>query len=417
MYSYQNIENERSDEEIDLLELIGMVFNHFVLVLVIVLVFSAFGVVFASLQSEKYDVTALVEIKTQSDYSSLQKYGIRTYTGSDIMAKMFSKTSIEKAIEGKAEGLTYEILENNKTIKYDKVKDTELYKITAENVEDGLSYVSIITSMVENANAEIMETYTPQAEESLKKIEEMIASITSSSYYSTNSSTDIVDLVRDKLSIESYINMLPSAVSFSVSPSVGEKNTGRNPLMIFFIFFLVGGVVGVIAAIVIDMSDNRIYSSDEIISFLGDKLIASIPRYKDSSRINDKEFSYIEGKLLGLEKKIYVTSLSASSGKTTIASALKKSLDVVDSKSIIEDPSLFQVAKENGLLLFVLGGGYDTLISLDKLLRDLKMMDIEYAFILNGVYYKDKNCSIYSDKSDYLSRCPLLMSKQRFYKK
>ncbi len=70
-----------------------------------------------------------------------------------------------------------------------------------------------------------------------------------------------------------------------------------------------------------------------------------------------------------------------------------------------------------GFFFLFWGGGYDTLISLDKLLRDLKMMDIEYAFILNGVYYKDKNCSIYSDKSDYLSRCPLLMSKQRFYKK
>ena len=426
MYNYQNNKSKKDTTEIDLLEVVGMLFNHFKMIVIFVLVFSVVGVGVALLQPRKHNITAIVELKTPTDTGSLAKYGIEYYTASKVFSKMFSRESFEAAIPENDKEITYDKLQlgDEAVFSYGNISGTDYYTITARKIseKDSDFYIAIINALVLSAQKDIVATYTESAQEGLvvcadtqtsymKEMEDMPSTM-EASY-----SSIINSFVSNRLAIEYYISIIPDALTWYQSPVIAEKNEGSSKATICIIFFLVGGVLGALIGIVMDFMDNRIYSSDKLIEFLGDDLVASIPLYKDKNKISKLEYTYIASKLDG-RKNILVTSLSEKAGKTTIATGLEGAIEgaaVTDGSTISTTPELLKSAKGNDLVLVVLRAGVDSLIKMDKLISDLKVQGIKYAFVFNCVEKSDKDCHIYSDIEDYEKHVRLKESWKKFY--
>lgn len=448
MYNYQNNKKRKDCEEIDLLEVIGMVFNHFRMIVVFVIVFSLIGVGIALLQPRKHDITAIVELKTPGDYAgALSKYGVEYYTASTVFNKMFSRENLEAAIPENDKELNYDklMLGSEPVFSYGNISGTNYYKITASKISEKESdfYIAIINALVKSAQDDIVSTYTTPAEEGLKAVvsalDQFVSEINTTSLTSgTTSTVDDSSALEDgssvttttsdyssvlnsylsnKIAIENYISMIPNALTWFEHPVVGEKNKGTSKATMCIIFFLVGGVSGALIGIVIDFMDNRIYSSDKLIEFLSDDLLSSIPLYKDSAKISPLEYTYISSKIDG-RKSILVTSLSSGAGKTTLVNGLRGKVDaeIIDGKTISTTPELLKSARNNDLLVIVLRAGVDTYIAMDKLISDLKVQGINYAFVFNGVEAGDKDVNIYADRKDYEKHTWLKESRRRFYK-
>lgn len=422
MSSYQNTIDKREDVEIDLIELVKMVFNHFKLVVIFVVVFSLFGLGFAFMQSEKHDITATVEIKTPTDYSSLNKYGIESYNASSVMNEMFSKELVEASIPETEDEVTYEGL--MKVMSYSGISGTNYYRITVEKVGDKKIdfYTSLINNMVENTRKRIVEKYPESAEKGLALCLETYNSFLADADASSSSSSDYSSVlnsyITNRNSIQNYISIIPDALSFFQTPMPGDENKATSKAVVCIVAFLIGGVVGVITAIVIDFTDKRMYSSEKIMGFVADKLIASVPLYKDGNKIDENEFSYIESKLGGAYSRIIVTSLSDKAGKTTIAKGLGKETkaEVIDGESVVDNPDILAGGDEREALLVVLRAGKDTFTQFDKLITDLKGQNRPYYFVFNAVDVSDSNVTKYSADESYLKHVWLKESWRRFYK-
>lgn len=417
MSSYQNRIDKREDVEIDLIELVQMVFNHFKMVVLFVVVFFLCGLAFAFLQGEKHDITATVEIKAPANTLSLNTYGIESYNATSIINLMFSKEIVEASIPETEDKVTYDGL--MKVLKYSGVTGTNYYKITVEKAEDTDFYISLINNMVENTRNKMVEKYLKSAEKGLALCLDAYNSFLQDADASSSDYSSVLNsYITNRNSIQNYIDAIPDAVSFLTAPVAGEENKGTSKAVICIVAFLIGGVVGVITAIVIDFTDKRMYSSEKVMGFVGDKLIASVPLYKDGGKIDENEFSYIESKLGDGYSKIIVTSLSDKAGKTTIADGLKKETKslVVDSRSLIDNPEILSTKDEKDAILVVLRAGVDTFPQFDKLITDLKGQNSDYFFVLNAVDVSDSNVNRYADKESYFRHIWLKDSWRGFYK-
>ncbi len=428
MSKYQNLIDKRDEGEIDLIELISMVFNHFILAVLIVLAFTAAGVTYAMVKPEKHEVSVTVEVKAPSVSTStaktvdetssiLSKYGVNTYNAASIMSMMLSRDVIEASIPA-GSNVTYSSLMSNNSMKYTAVKDTNYYKVTVENAEDTAFFTALLNNMVENTRAKAVETYTPSAEKGLNLCSDALDNFLKEAPSSSSDYSSVLNsYLTEKISIQNYIDLVSSSVTVFEAPS-SSISKGTSKTMICIVAFLIGGVVAVITAIVIDFVDNRIYSSEKVMEFVGDKLISSIPLYKDGDKINRKEFSYLSSKLGGDYSSIIVTSLSDKAGKTTLSKGLKSETksSVVDSSTLLENPEILSSNGEKDLLLVVLRAGMDNFVELDKLITDLKGQDKDYVFVLNAVDISDRNTNKYSEKESYYRHVWLKESWRGFYK-
>ncbi len=421
MYNYQNSKSKKRNNTIDLLEIVYMLFNHFKMIVIFVLVFTALGLGVAFMQPEKHNINAVIELKapTETDIASLSKYGIDYYSAYSVFSRMFSRESFE-AVVPENNTLTYDkIFGDSPVITYSRVENTNYYKITAKKIseKDVDFYTELISSLVENAKKEIVSTYKESAEKGLERCNSNINELAGSSS-TAGYSSELSLYLTARTGIENFLSMIPNALTWFEAPTVDEKNVGTSKVELGAIFFLIGGVIGALTAVIIDFSDNRIYSSDKLIEFLGDDLVASVPLYKDKDRISNMEYEYISSKLDGT-KNILVTSLSPRAGKTTIASGLEsvmKGSSVTDGDSITRMPEILKSAKDNDLVLVVLRAGVDTYVKMDKLISDFKVQGIKYAFVFNSVERSDKDVNIYSSLNDYEKHIWLKESWREFYK-
>lgn len=420
MSKYQNLIDKRDEGEIDLIELIGMVFNHFIMCVLIVLAFTLAGVAFAYLKPEKRAVSATVEVKApekkgDDTVSTLSKYGVETYNAASVMSMMLSNDIINASIPSGSDGSS---LVDSSSMKYTAVTGTNYYKITIENAEDTDFYVALLNNMIENTRAKVAETYTLSAEKGLSLCSDALNKFVQEAPSSSSDYSSVLNsYLSDKITIQNYIDLASSSVTIFEAPSASTV-TGTSKTMICIVAFLIGGVVAVITAIAIDFVDKRIYSSERVMEFVGDKLVASIPLYKDATKINANEFSYIASKLPSDYSSIVVTSLSDKAGKTTISNGLvaQTKTKVVDAATLIEKPEVLSLGGEKDLLIVVLRAGKDNFVELDKLITDLKGQNKNYLFVLNAVDISDKNTNKYSDKDSYYKHIWLKDSWRGFYK-
>lgn len=422
MSDYQNIVQRNDEDEISIIELFQMVFNHFFMIVGIVLVFSIIGVASALLfVPEKHNVEASIEIKSPIGTGTLSKYGIEFYSANSIMYTMFSKSSLESAIPDGTEGEYSNIV---KPLKYENVKNTSSWTITASEVRDTELYISMINTIVEK-QIEALDYYKRSAEIGRTLVEDRINefNVTLSSLDGDEQRRIVVDSLitakSDLQIINSYIDSLSSVIIWNEKPVAGDENVGTSKAMVCIVFFLAGGVIGVLAAWIIDFSDKHIYNTEKLIPFCngGGKLLSSIPLYKNPEEISSSEFAYIKSKISPDYKNIVVTSITPKAGKTMIADGLKKetSADVYDAASISTKPEVFESIKNSDYALIILRAGIDTFSSLDKLITDLKLAGTDYGFILNAVDISDKNASRYASDDAYIKHRWLLDSWYRFY--
>ena len=419
MSTYQNSINKNNDDEIDLIELVKMIFNHFIMVLSIVVIFSAIGVAVALLMPEKHDINAIIEIKAPYDSSALKRYGIDSYSYDDVMKKMFTETSMMKALPETDKEIKYKDL--LKSVSYSNIPGTHYYKISADKAEDTAFYVELINNLVKDAEEEIVTKYTKPAEEGLKlAINELADFRKEFSGYTTSDFFSGVNMyLAHESAINYFISIIPEAVTYVEEPIVSEENTGIGKAKLCIIFFFIGGIVGVLSAWCIDFSDKRIYNSDKLRELTGGgKLVASIPLYKDGNAISPLEYSYIATKLNN-SSSILITSLSDKAGKSTIAKGLNKELSgvIIDAPSLSKTPEALVESKNNDIVLIVIRAGVDTFHKLDKLITDLKTQGDNYMFILNAVEYSDKNVNLYSSKDNYIKHKWLKESWKHYYDK
>lgn len=418
MSTYQNSINKDNDEEIDLIELVKMIFNHFIMVLSIVVIFSAIGVAVALLMPEKHDINAIIEIKAPYDSSALKRYGIDSYSYDDVMKKMFTETSMMKALAKTDKEVSAKSLLN--TIKYTNIPSTNYYKISFDKATDTAFYVELINNLVKDAGEEIKTKYTKPAEEGLKLAINELADFRKefSDYITSDFFSGVNMYLAHESAINYFISIIPEAVTYVEEPIVSEENTGFGKAKLCIIFFFIGGIVGVLSAWCIDFSDKRIYNSEKLRELTGDKLVASIPLYKDSNAISPLEYSYIATKLNN-PSSILITSLSSKAGKSTIAKGLNKELSgvIIDAPSISKTPEALVESKNNDIVLIVIRAGVDTFSKLDKLITDLKTQGDNYMFILNAVEYSDKNVNLYSSKDNYIKHKWLKESWKHYYDK
>ena len=422
MSDYQNIVQRNDEDEISIIELFQMVFNHFFMIVGIVLVFSIIGVASALLfVPEKHNVEASIEIKSPIGTGTLSKYGIEFYSANSIMYTMFSKSSLESAIP---DGTEVEYSNIVKPLKYENVKNTSSWTITASEVRDTELYISMINTIVEK-QIEALDYYKRSAERGRTLVEDRINefNVTLSSLDGDEQRRIVVDSLitakSDLQIINSYIDSLSSVVIWNEKPVAGDENVGTSKAMVCIVFFLAGGVIGVLAAWIIDFSDKHIYNSEKLLPFCngGGKLLSSIPLHKNPEEISSSEFAYIKSKISPDYKNIVVTSITPKAGKTMIADGLKKetSADVYDAASISTKPEVFERIKNSDYALIILRAGIDTFTSLDKLITDLKLAGTDYGFILNAVDISDKNASRYASDDAYIKHRWLLDSWYRFY--
>ncbi len=424
MSSYQNMTQCNDEDEISIAELFQMVFNHFFMIVGIVLLFCVLGVCCALfLVPDKHDVEAAVYIRPVTGTSTLSKYGIEYYSAASIVYNMLSKSSLESVIPS---GSDVKITDLEKTLSCNNIKNTDYWVISASDTKDSDFYVSLISSLVDKQILGL-SSYRKSAASGRSRIESAIAELNRmlSSAEGNEERVSISDRIasaeNELMIVDNYINALDSAITWTEMPVIDEENTGTSKAMVCIAFFLVGGVIGVAVAWIIDFSDKHIYSSSKLLSFIDSrKLLSSVPLYRDSSAISPLEFSYISSKISPDHKNIIVTSVSDKAGKSLIADGLRSSsigAAVTEAESVTADPAVFDQIKSADYALIVLRAGIDTFISLDKLISDLNLTSTDYGFVFNCVDVSDRNTNRYKAEDAYIKHKWLTESWHKFYKR
>ena len=185
------------------------------------------------------------------------------------MYSMFSRSSLENAIPDGTEGEYNDII---KAISYENVKNTSSWTIKASEVKDTDLYISMINTIVEKQIDEL-EYYRKSAESGRVLIEERIAEFnnTLSSLDGDEQRRTVIDNIinarNELLIVDNYIDSLSSAITWNERPAASEENVGTSKAMVCIVFFLVGGVIGVVAAWIIDFSDKHIYNTEKLLPF------------------------------------------------------------------------------------------------------------------------------------------------------
>ncbi len=433
MNEYNSAENEYlydDDDEITLGELFAHLFDHFRLIVVITLIFSLIGVGYALMQSKEYEVSATVRISEPYGTSVIREYGGRYFTVSDELYELFSRENIEKAIKNTptekpdAEP-TYEDI--NESLRYSSISGTYNYRIYVEKTSDTGYWTAFINNLVNNRVDTESERYLTDAETVKALIEDRIADYnellsTPSSDGELKSTLDTITALKNSLrAVEVYINTLDSSFEWVTEPVVGTKNQGTSKALICIIFFLAGGVVGVITALCVGFGDKRVYSSKTLKKRGGGKLIFSIPLYKNADYIDRREFEYIAAKLnLEEDKTVALVSLSPKAGNLTIEKGLKgvTKAEIKNLGIAYDNPSTLSLLKDYSYVLIVLRAGIDDSVHIEKITEDLESMGIKnYGFVLNAVDVSDRNVTRYIPKEKYSHHIWLLQSWKGYYRK
>ncbi len=433
MNEYNSAENEYlydDDDEITLGELFAHLFDHFRLIVVITLIFSLIGVGYALMQSKEYEVSATVRISEPYGTSVIREYGGRYFTVSDELYELFSRENIEKAIKNTptekpdAEP-TYEDI--NESLRYSSISGTDNYRIYVEKTSDTGYWTAFINNLVNNRVDTESARYLTDAETVKALIEERIADYnellsTPSNDVELKSTLDIITALKNSLRVvEVYINTLDSSFEWVTEPVVGTKNQGTSKALICIIFFLAGGVVGVITALCVGFGDKRVYSSKTLKKRGGGKLISSIPLYKNADDIDRREFEYIAAKLnLEEDKTVALVSLSPKAGNLTIEKGLKgvTKAEIKNLGIAYDNPSTLSLLKDYSYVLIVLRAGIDDSVHIEKITEDLESMGIKnYGFVLNAVDVSDRNVTRYIPKEKYSHHIWLLQSWKGYYRK
>ncbi len=433
MNEYNSAENEYlydDDDEITLGELFAHLFDHFRLIVVITLIFSLIGVGYALMQSKEYEVSATVRISEPYGTSVIREYGGRYFTVSDELYELFSRENIEKAIKNTptekpdAEP-TYEDI--NESLRYSSISGTYNYRIYVEKTSDTGYWTAFINNLVNNRVDTESERYLTDAETVKALIEDRIADYnellsTPSSDGELKSTLDTITALKNSLrAVEVYINTLDSSFEWVTEPVVGTKNQGTSKALICIIFFLAGGVVGVITALCVGFGDKRVYSSKTLKKRGGGKLIFSIPLYKNADYIDRREFEYIAAKLnLEEDKTVALVSLSPKAGNLTIEKGLKgvTKAEIKNLGIAYDNPATLSRLKDYSYVLIVLRAGIDDSVHIEKITEDLESMGIKnYGFVLNAVDVSDRNVTRYIPKEKYSHHIWLLQSWKGYYRK
>lgn len=433
MNEYNSAENEYlydDDDEITLGELFAHLFDHFRLIVVITLIFSLIGVGYALMQSKEYEVSATVRISEPYGTSVIREYGGRYFTVSDELYELFSRENIEKAIKNTptekpdAEP-TYEDI--NESLRYSSISGTYNYRIYVEKTSDTGYWTAFINNLVNNRVDTESERYLTDAETVKALIEDRIADYnellsTPSSDGELKSTLDTITALKNSLrAVEVYINTLDSSFEWVTEPVVGTKNQGTSKALICIIFFLAGGVVGVITALCVGFGDKRVYSSKTLKKRGGGKLIFSIPLYKNADYIDRREFEYIAAKLnLEEDKTVALVSLSPKAGNLTIEKGLKgvTKAEIKNLGIAYDNPATLSRLKDYSYVLIVLRAGIDDSVHIEKITEDLESMGIKnYGFVLNAVDVSDRNVTRYIPKEKYTHHIWLLQSWKGYYRK
>ena len=435
MSEYSNnssIENEYyyDDDEITLGELFGHVFDRFMLIVIITLAFSAIGVVYALMQPKQYSVTATVNISAPSGSDVVKEYGGKTFSAAEQVYELFSQSNIENAIaetptDDPKAVIIYEDIEEN--LQYENVKNTNVYKIYVTKTADTDYWTAFITNLVNARLDKVAETYLSEAETVKKTIEDSIADNeallpSNTSDVDRKSILDKITELKEKLrTVEVYIDSLDSSFKWVTEPVVGTKNQATSRALICIIFFLCGGVVGVITALALGFSDKHVYSSKSLKKIVDGKLIASIPLYKDSKDIDKREFEYITSKLnLTDDKTLSMISLNPKAGNITVEKGLKTvtKADITNLGIVADNPESLSKLSDKDYTLVILRAGIDDSIKVEKLMEDLKTVGLDnYGFVLNCVDVSDRNVTVYLKKDEYKHHKWLLESWKLYYRK
>ncbi len=425
------------EEEISIPELFGYVFNHFKMIVIITLVVSLIGVCFALLTPKVYEVSATLKIQAPYGAGTVQKYSNNPFSSTIIMNDVFLRSNIENAIKNtpseKEVDLLYEdVIED---LSYWAVDGTYNWIITLEKTSDTEYWIQFIENMVAPVMAEVPETFSKDAETARGEIQKRIAqyeelkSVVSSS--TTASSSDDTDLrsyqatitsLNEELRIVDQFELyLPTAVEWVLTPRSGEKSVGMSRAVMCVIFFLAGGVVSVIIALVLGFTDKRVYNSTKLRETVDDRLVASIPLYKKNSEIDEREFRYIAEKInLKKDDTLSVVTLSEKAGGKTISSRLEKECEaeVVNLGLLVEKPDVISGIRESSYTLVVLRAGVDNYTVLEKFISDMAAIEVtSYGFVLNGVDKSDKDVTLYSEKESYTSHKWLRETWKSYYTK
>lgn len=425
------------EEEISIPELFGYVFNHFKMIVIITLVVSLIGVCFALLTPKAYEVSATLKIQAPYGAGTVQKYSNNPFSSTIIMNDVFLRSNIENAIKNtpseKEVDLLYEdVIED---LSYWAVDGTYNWIITLEKTSDTEYWIQFIENMVAPVMAEVPETFSKDAETARGEIQKRIAqyeelkSVVSSS--TTAFSSDDTDLrsyqatitsLNEELRIVDQFELyLPTAVEWVLTPRSGEKSVGMSRAVMCVIFFLAGGVVSVIIALVLGFTDKRVYNSTKLRETVDDRLVASIPLYKKNSEIDEREFRYIAEKInLKKDDTLSVVTLSEKAGGKTISSHLEKECEaeVVNLGLLVEKPDVISGIRESSYTLVVLRAGVDNYTVLEKFISDMAAIGVtSYGFVLNGVDKSDKDVTLYSEKESYTSHKWLRETWKSYYTK
>ena len=423
--------NDYDSDEVSIAQLIGMVFNHFWLIVLICILATCLGigVAFLFLSSPSCTLYMTVEYDLLLNSSYVSKYGIKNYNLSYCVSSLKSVSGILGYIQKIGKDSTdYDIPEMMENMTISNVSGTNLIKVEIKDVpdEDIAFFSGYINYTVDVINDTIRESTKKPVENAIEYVNGQISQIQSGTesdvFKSQGELTLLNNWQSELLDLKNIDSSSQEALSF-IDDSTVVREKGTSKLKVIICSFVLGGMIGVALALVIDFSDKRIYKT---LYFrerenLNAHLLSSVPLYKSEERININEYKYIANKLDPDTKSLVVSSISPKAGKTLIANGIAKYLPgtkVIDGFSILKDTNAISEIKNSDVVLIVLRSGIDTTNTLDRLVEDFKQLGIkDYWFVFNGVDISDEGTVKYSNSDDYSHHYWLTTTWRRYYRK
>ena len=425
----ESLNKQGQEDELYLSDLFRIVFNHFLMIAIIALSFAIIGFSIASLKPEKRDVSVTVQIKTPSANNTITNYGNDVYTSESLNYAITARDNLTYAINNT------DIPKELKDMKLDDFKA----RISSENVQGPLSYykysvnateypdfcIELLTTAIDNINEFASELSENSYALTKEQIERTIATEKATSYTDEvdirNQAERIRQMQNDLSRLEVYKKATTNPINH-IETYISDNTVGTSRLVVALVAFVLGGVIGVIIAFSIDLTDKRIYSTRQLYRLYSkDDVLANIALYKSPREKDTCDIKYIAMKLQDKGKNILVTSISERAGKTTISSGLNsllKDTTVIDGDRINNNPDMLSKARNADMTLLIVKAGFDTSIDVNKALRDLLSVDAKNIYIIfNGVECSDKELTLYENKSAYKKHLWLLETWRGFFKK
>ena len=416
-----------NDDEITLGEIIGYILDRFMMVAIITLILTITGIIVSVPLKKEYAVTAQINISEPYGTEVIKKYGGRYINAEEEICNLFSQSNIEKVIDG-----TYQYSSGEKLLYKDVLDElhyraegkTNIYDIYISKTADTEYWTAFISNLVNNKINSTSEIYLADAEairetitESIANYEELLASGTDHEHLTET----VISLRNDLSAIEYYISNLDSTINWISKPTTGSTVVGTKKSLIVLVFFLLGGIIGVITALALGFNDKLLYSSQQIKKTAKERLLASIPLYKNVADMDSREFEYIVSKLnLTAEKTVALLSLSSKAGIRTIHKGLtiKSEAEITDFSDVFCNPHILAKLSNYSYTIIVLRAGIDDTVHLERIINDLQTVGINnYCFILNAVDVSDDNVTVYLPKDKYRRHKWLLESWKSYYRR